>query len=275
MTWTTLPRSELTSSLSGWQSNTCSDRPCAVLIHGVGLRAESWGAMLAELAQQFDLIVPDLPGHGESRLPAEAQEAGLAAYSDPMAELLEQVNGPSLVIGHSLGALIALDLAIKHPDRVSAVVPLNAIYRRSANAAAAVQARAAELAGNPHSDPSPTLERWFGSNPDGDMAEMAEHCRNWLTSVDPRGYHMAYHVFAHEDGPADAALAQLSRPALFITGADEPNSTPDMSLAMAALAPSGQSAVIDNARHMMPMTHAREVADLILTFHQKMGAGHD
>ena len=72
-------------------------------------------------------------------------------------------------------------------------------------------------------------------------------------------YKAAYTTFAESDGPTKEQLARIDSPALFVTGADEPNSTPQMSRAMAELAPNGQAKVLLNAAHMMPMTHAEEV----------------
>lgn len=270
MTWTTLPRSKLTSGLSGWQGG---EGPPILLVHGVGLRAESWGAMISMLSQHFRVIVPDLPGHGESPLLPASPVQGLAPFTDQMAELLQRIDGPVLVVGHSLGALIALDLTINHADNVAAAVPLNAIYRRNQAAANAVKSRAAELAKSPNADPSPTIERWFGVDPQDEMAQMAERCHHWLSTVNAKGYHRAYHVFAHEDGPTDEALKQIHQPVLFMTGADEPNSTPEMSKAMAELAPMGQSMVIEGARHMMPMTHAGDVARHVADFYHNVGVG--
>ncbi|MEP0944037.1 MAG: alpha/beta hydrolase [Rhizobiaceae bacterium] len=286
MTWTTRPRSELTSGLTGWRCGENSgvvsgekggrecQRPSMVLIHGVGLRGESWGAMLPHLVPHFEVVVPDLPGHGESPRLADDTELSLCSYTNTMADLLHQLDRPSIVVGHSLGALIALDLAVKLPDQVSMVVPLNAIYRRTDAAADAVKARAAELKQASLSDPSPTIARWFGNQPQGNEAQMAHQCRDWLMNVDPDGYRDAYHVFAHEDGPTNNDLQQMASPALFITGANEPNSTPEMSNIMAGLAPLGRAIVIEDARHMMPMTHAQEVCGHIRVFHRQMSADH-
>ena len=44
--------------------------PPVVLLHGVGLRAEAWGAVMDRLAGDFLMIAPDMPGHGESALGA-------------------------------------------------------------------------------------------------------------------------------------------------------------------------------------------------------------
>ena len=58
----------------------------------------------------------------------------------------------------------------------------------------------------------------------------------------------------------------LKCPAFFMTGSLEPNSTPAMSQAMAALAPRGRVHVIETAAHMMPMTHHEEVTRALMAF---------
>lgn len=224
--------------------------PLIVLIHGVGLRADAWCGQIDALSTDFTVMAIDLPGHGASVLPEGNRT--LADYSDAIAAALP---GPALVVGHSMGAMIALDMAIRFPDQVRGVVALNAIYRRSVVARDAVMARAASLDGRTMADPSATLERWFGVA----LSSEREACRTWLRDVDPAGYAMAYRVFADENGPSDAQLASLTCPALFVTGSKEPNSTVAMSHSMAALAPQGRGIIIDDAAHMMPMTHAAQV----------------
>jgi pimeloyl-ACP methyl ester carboxylesterase len=236
--------------------------------------------MLPLLARHFSITVPDLPGHGASpNLPSDvgdvsAEQAlfSLEDYSAKLAMLLDAMPHKALVVGHSLGALIALDLAVKYPSQLAAVVPLNSIYRRTEVASKAVKARAAELSLDNRSDPSQTLDRWFGEAPTDALANMADQCRDWLNCVDPLGYRRAYQVFANADGPANRELENLACPALFITGAEEPNSTPAMSQAMAERVPDGEVVVLEDARHMTPMTHATQVSQHILGFHQRLGA---
>ncbi len=242
MTWTTRPRSDL----GPLRAIRAGDGPPLVLLHGVGLRAEAWGAQIDAFAQTHQVIAPDMPGHGDS--PRLILTPKLDAYVDALATALP---GGCRIAGHSMGAMIALRLAERHPDKVTGVAAICAIYRRSAQAAKAVQARAAALDATTAPDPSATLARWF---PDLDAPE-AQACAGWLTGGDPAGYKAAYTVFAHENGPSDAALAALAVPALFLTGADDPNSTPEMSRAMAALAPQGTASAVSDAAHMLPMTH--------------------
>lgn len=253
MTWANRPRSRF-GQLAAIHEGV---GPPVVLLHGVGLRAEAWNAQIDALAGQFDVTAPDMPGHGESQLFAHVP--ALADYSDRVADALEE---PVFVAGHSMGAMIALDLASRYPERVRGVVALNAIFRRLPDAAKAVQLRAASLDGERVADPSETLRRWFGEVP----SEASRACRRWLTSVNPAGYKAAYTVFSHEDGPSHEALKSMHSPSLFATGANEPNSTPAMSAAMAACTANGHSLTVEHAAHMMPMTHATEVNAALLDF---------
>lgn len=258
MTWITRPRSEfgeLAAVVAG------AGAP-VVLLHGVGLRAEAWNAQIAALAPRHTVIAPDLPGHGESRFfdyqPKFADYVQRFAVAIASARLDE----PVFMVGHSLGAAIALEVATQHPALIRGVVALSAIYRRTSDAAAKVRARAANLAETRAQDPSETLQRWFGD------ARNAEYhaCRNWLKTVNPASYKASYTFFAHQNGPSDDALRELSTPALFITGSEDPNSTPEMARRMAALAPAGRAVAIGGAAHMAPMTHVAVVNALLMSF---------
>lgn len=258
MTWTIPQRSDGPSGLA----LSCSgEGPAILLIHGVGLRSESWARQIPALAERFTVIAVDLPGHGDSASFDAAPT--LSDYAERIAEVIDWQIGPAVIAGHSLGALIALEIAVRHPDLCAGVAALNAIFRRSKQASDAVRARADNLPLGNISDPEPTLERWFevDQNPDAEKA-----CRDWLLAADPAAYKAAYTVFAQADGPSDDALRGLSCPGLFMTGSEEPNSTPAMSEAMAALVPDGRCVVIDGAAHMMPMTHPGAVNSALLDF---------
>ena len=257
MTPTTLPRSESPNGLAYHRSGA---GPAVLLLHGVGLRAESWALQIAEFSRDYRVYAVDLPGHGESaRL--EKAAPSLADYSARIAGLIEMVIGtPVFLAGHSMGALIALDLAERRPELCRAAAALNAIYRRSPESRQAVLERARLLAEGSGEDLAlAPLRRWFGQDPKGDTLEAARRCEDWLRKADREGYAAAYGVFAGEDGPSDAALAGLAMPALFLTGSEDGNSTAAMSQAMASCVPRGKAVVIAGAGHMAQMTHAAEV----------------
>jgi len=199
----------------------------------------------------------DMPGHGESPLPSS--QLKLSDYTKAIAATISE---PAMIVGHSMGGMIALDLAHQYPEKVRGVAALNAIFERTPEAMNAVQTRAAGLDCVSVSDPAQTLNRWFGNEPSPERAA----CCDWLTGVSPLGYKMAYTAFAHNDGPTRSSLAALSCPALFMTGSEEPNSTPEMSKAMAQLAQNGSAEIVSGAAHMMPMTHVSEVNAALLDF---------
>jgi pimeloyl-ACP methyl ester carboxylesterase len=92
-----------------------------VLVHGLGGAAANWLALAPLLLPRWRLLVPELPGHGGS---AAVQAApSLNVYADRLGALMEHERLASApVVGHSLGGAIALRLAIRRPDAVSALV---------------------------------------------------------------------------------------------------------------------------------------------------------
>ncbi len=257
MTWTTRLRSEF-GSLAAIRSAKTTE---ILFIHGVGLRAEAWNAQIDTMSKVAATTAVDLPGHGDS--PGLTGSVTLAEYTDAVAKAMDE---PVVVVGHSMGALIALDLAIRYPALIRAVVALNTVFERSPSASAAVRARAAELVGRTPTSPQATLARWFGGAP----SDKRTACEQWLNSVDPKGYQLAYHVFAHSDGPDPADVQRIMCPAVFMTGGEEPNSTPAMSKRLAQLAPNGSAEIVDGAAHMLPMTHPDRVNATLLRLMRKV-----
>lgn len=231
-----------------------------LLIHGVGMNADYWGNITDALEPHFSLTVVDMPGHGKSpALAATLPE--LELYTDCIAATLES---PAIVTGHSMGALIALDMAVRYPQLTSGIAVCNGIYRRSEQATNAIRQRVAKLLTDKQPDATATLERWFGGSPEGDMKTASDQCRHWLTNMNQQTYAAAYHAFANADAPTDSELANIHCPALFITGELEPNSTPAMSKAMTRLVTNSQCIIVEQARHMMSLTHADTVTNALV-----------
>lgn len=95
--------------------------PPLVLVHGLGGSAMNWCELAPLLVRRYRLLIPDLPGHGRSDpLPAVS---GLPAFADRVFAVMSAEEGlPAPVVGHSLGGLVALRLALRYPEAVSALV---------------------------------------------------------------------------------------------------------------------------------------------------------
>lgn len=230
-----------------------------LLVHGVGMRLEAWAPQMAALSARHRVIAVDMPGHGESdRLASGARLADfvawLGAFLDDLS--LEDVS----LAGHSMGALIAGGAAATFAGRISRVALLNGVYLRDPQAKAAVIARARTI-GNGTVDVDGPLTRWFGEG--SETSPVYRLTRGWLQAVDPKGYATAYNAFAHGDDVYAGRWPEVHCPALFLTGSEDPNSTPEMARAMAAAAPRGWAHIIEGHRHMVNLT-APEVVNSIL-----------
>lgn len=96
--------------------------PVLVLVHGSGGSAAFWRRNVAELSASMRVIVPSLPGHGGSARMSKAPTT-LTPYADAIAELLTEVGVQSAVIlGHSLGGLVAQRFAFRHETRIDSLI---------------------------------------------------------------------------------------------------------------------------------------------------------
>jgi pimeloyl-ACP methyl ester carboxylesterase len=262
MNWTSLRADLAPREKSGpiaWRD--AGKGPPVLLIHTAGLNADAWEPQIAILKQRRWVVAADLPGHGKSDMLPDG--AGLDDYVAAMAGLIDALGTPPLpVIGHSLGALIALGLALDHPDKVAAVVGLCTVYCRDKLARGAVEARAAQVAKG-RIDTSGPIARWFPFDRTG---QLARHVEIWLRKTDPKAYAAAYRVLATADRAYEGRIRELACPSLFMAGVSDPNAPPAMSDRLAHEAPGGRSVAIPGAYHMMHLTHSMETTNAIQAF---------
>ncbi|HEX5748753.1 MAG TPA: alpha/beta hydrolase [Archangium sp.] len=102
-----------------------------VLLHGRGNAASMWFPLLGELAREHRVLAVDLPGFGCSSVsqgPLETAEDGLRFFVEPVEEVLATLApGPMTLVGHSLGGLVALELALRGRVPVERLVLVDAM----------------------------------------------------------------------------------------------------------------------------------------------------
>lgn len=100
-----------------------ADGQVAILIHGW---SSSWYAMsplLPLLSKRFLCLAVDLPGYGNS--PPRSKRASIGGYARLIGGLIDQVSGgPVVLVGHSMGGMISLTLALQRPELVERMVLL-------------------------------------------------------------------------------------------------------------------------------------------------------
>lgn len=103
---------------------TKKQKPC-VLVHGAWHGAWCWDEFKPYLTERgLTPIAPDLPGHGGRPLPLA--EVSLAGYADAIAEILDGLAEPAILVGHSMGGIVISEAAERRPDKVRHLVYLSA-----------------------------------------------------------------------------------------------------------------------------------------------------
>src|SRR3984893_17610621 len=94
--------------------------PAIVMLHGAGFDHSTWALHSRWSAHHgHSVLAPDLPGHGRSSGNALPTIADMADWT---AALLDAAGAPKAkLVGHSMGSLIAIETAARHPAKVSAL----------------------------------------------------------------------------------------------------------------------------------------------------------
>lgn len=97
--------------------------PPLVMLHGFTGAGESWSELAASLAGRFTTFALDLPGHGRSSAPSDPARYALPRFAGDLAAVLDALGLERVaLLGYSMGGRAALHFALRHPDRLRALV---------------------------------------------------------------------------------------------------------------------------------------------------------
>lgn len=95
--------------------------PPLILLHGGAGNGDHWSGQLAALAAKFQVFVVDLRGHGRST--RDSKPISYELMADDLLALMDELElARAALVGWSDGGVVALDVAIRHPERVSQLV---------------------------------------------------------------------------------------------------------------------------------------------------------
>ena len=118
-------RAELDGAAVEYVDLGSGEGPPVVFVHGLGGTWRNWLENLPAVAGHRRVVALDLPGFGNSDMPAE--DVSIPAYADLVDRLCEHLGlGPVAVVGTSMGGFVAAELAITHPERVDRLVLVGA-----------------------------------------------------------------------------------------------------------------------------------------------------
>lgn len=235
-------------------------RPAVILIHAAGMDHTVWRYQSRALAGAGCAVAAvDLPAHGRSGGdPCKSIEEMAAVVAEMAAGLELQ---PAVVAGHSLGGLVALQLAAAYPQAVRSLVLLGSsgemrVHPDLLAAADADDHLAAELI-TAWSFPAMALggEPQPGSWEVGATLRLLERSRPGVLAADLHACH---------DFDGLAVAARVRCPATVVIGGQDRMAPPLAARRLADALPQGRRIELPDAGHMTPLERPRQVRDLLL-----------
>jgi magnesium chelatase accessory protein len=108
-----------------WHVQVMGSGPVILLVHGTGASSHSFGELAKILSNAFTVVVPDLPGHGFTDLPPPSRLSMPNMAADLAALLSALELEPRVVVGHSAGAAILIEMCAEELIAPVAVVSIN------------------------------------------------------------------------------------------------------------------------------------------------------
>lgn len=242
------------------------DAPPLLLLHGVGSSSETW-QRLTPLLDGRRVIAPDYRGHGASEAPDPPYD--IADFTADALRLLDELGVEQVhVLGFSIGALFAEQLALVAPERVLSLVLLNSIADRTPEQRARAEARREVIASTPPSETSKaSAARWFTPGFIAQQPALVQSEVDIVAAVAHAPYAASYAVLVEND-PIDVVEA-ITCPTLIITGEFDEGSTPAMSEALHRRIRRSRLVVVPDVKHYihieLPEIVAAEVNGFLAT----------
>lgn len=253
--------------------------PVVLLLHGTGAATHSWRDFAPALAGRFTVIAPDLPGHGFTEAPSWPRMS-LPAMAGALASLVDVLEvRPALIVGHSAGAAIAVDLCRAGRCQPAGLVSLNGALLPMRGVVTHTFSPIAKLfATNPL---VPRLFAWRARNPNivkrllagtGSTIDEAG-AAHYATLVRRSGHAAAaLTMMANWDlDPIEAALPQLTPRLLMITGANDRSIPPREAERIARMVPGAQNIVLPRLGHLAHEEAPAETAAIVTDFARRIG----
>ena len=222
-----------------------------ILLHGFPLVGAMWDELVPALVDRYRLIVPDLRGHGGSRVTPGPYE--MSDYAADILHLMDSLRiERATLVGLSMGGYITMELLATAPERITAVVLADTRApgddteaRRQGRAAQidAIQTRGLEAFAEM------TLPRMFSASAFETRTDLVERFRQIIVGQKPEAVLAAAEGIAARESILDAMRA-VRCPTLILVGSEDVATTPGDAAQLASTIPNSTLVVLEGAGHM-------------------------
>ncbi len=240
-----------------------------VFLNSVGADLCIWDDLVEELSLPRTLVRYDQRGHGLSESPPAP--CTLADHAEDLAGLLEYLELPkAILIGISLGGMVALDFASRHPAQVGGLI-LCDTGLKIGNAAFWQQRIALVEAQGLGGAAETILARWF--TPRFIQSRPAEYAgyRSMLTRTPLAGYMAS--CAAIRDADLNGAAKQVQAKTLVLCGAEDLATPPDVARQLAGAINGARLEIIPQAGHFPTIEQPQATATKVQAFLKELGDG--
>ncbi len=259
--------------------------PPVVLLHGLGATKSSWLTVVPALARRHRVLVVDLPGFGGSSKPLGRYDAAfLAGHVDALLDVTGY--GRVLLGGNSMGGRVAIEVALRHPERVAGVaclcpaaaftrrpvLPVVRLLRPELGILAARLPRRTLISGlrDLFADPRRVDDTWF-------EAAVDDFLDTWRSPRARIAFCAAARQIYLDEPQGDAGfwarLAELAPPTLCVYGARDVLITARFADKVSRCLPTAEVHVWDDCGHVPQIEHPERTQELMLDFFARCAAG--
>lgn len=222
-----------------------------VLLHPVGLDLTYWGAVIAALRPDYDVVACDLPGHGAS--PGTGEDWTLPRATEAVRAFVRGLGADGVhLVGLSVGGMLAQSLALTDPAVVRSLTLIDTAAAFSDEGRAGMRARAATARSSGMQGVlASTIERWFTAQTAAERPDLIDRVSKTLLADDPLTHAAMWDMISELD--LLDGLRHIDCPTLVLVGEHDQSSPVPAARQLRDGIARASLAVVANAAHLSPL----------------------